>query len=175
MTREEQEKLYEEHEGLVYAAIQKYYPTWIHDEDVMQSGRIGLWKACTIFDDSKAAFSTLAFECIRREVNKYLISLNKKATVNYWQCLSLDQEYYVDSNKKTIADLYEFIPDSPTVVWIGGKIKDLLSERQYLIMGWLMEGLSSRDIGRRLSLSHQTILDEKYRIIQIIRDNLIDI
>lgn len=65
------ESLLEENMGLVHWVICKHYPTFIGDDDVVQEARIGLWKACISFDESKGAFSSYAVMCILNNVRMY--------------------------------------------------------------------------------------------------------
>ena len=53
---------------LVHLVINKYYPSFTHDEEIIQMGRIGLWKASKTWDENKCKFSTYATNCIRNEI-----------------------------------------------------------------------------------------------------------
>lgn len=53
MTTKEIEQAIISNEKLIYFVINRYYPDFIEDEDIIQSGRIGLWKACISYDSSK--------------------------------------------------------------------------------------------------------------------------
>ena len=66
-------ELIEKNMNLVYFVISKYYPTFIHDEDIVQSGMLGLCKAADKWDESKSKFSTYAGRCIRNEINQEFI------------------------------------------------------------------------------------------------------
>lgn len=46
-------KAIEENTPLVYYIIRKYFPTFVHDDDIIQSGLIGLWKSLINFDSTK--------------------------------------------------------------------------------------------------------------------------
>ena len=69
----EQSTLVESNMNLVYYIISKYYPTYLYDEDIVQSGMLGLCKAAERFDDTKGKFSTFAGRCIRNEINQEFI------------------------------------------------------------------------------------------------------
>lgn len=49
---------------LVYALIRKYYPAFIHDEDVVQSGMAGLCVASKNYNEKLGKFSTYAAKVI---------------------------------------------------------------------------------------------------------------
>lgn len=60
--------------NLVYAIVSKEYPTYLHDEDIIQSGMLGLCKAAENWDERKSKFSTYAWKCIRNEINQEFIN-----------------------------------------------------------------------------------------------------
>lgn len=72
--------------SLVYHIIHHDYPRYKTDEDVIQSGMLGLVKASKNFDASKGKFSTYARRYIHGEIKKEL----KKREANKI-CLSLEQ------------------------------------------------------------------------------------
>lgn len=65
-------KLFEDNINLANRVAQKYYKTkyWEFDEAV-QIARMGLWKACLIWDPSKYRLSTLAYNIINRDFIDY--------------------------------------------------------------------------------------------------------
>ena len=63
MTAEER---YERNEGLVYFTLNRFFGYIAQDEDWTQIGRIGLWRACCLFDDARGvSFTTYAVTSIR--------------------------------------------------------------------------------------------------------------
>lgn len=63
-------KAIEENTPLVYYIIRKYFPTFIHDDDIIQSGLIGLWKSLINFDSTKnVKFATFATKVIMNDIN----------------------------------------------------------------------------------------------------------
>ena len=65
-------KLFEDNINLANKLAQKYYKTkyWEFDEAV-QIARMGLWKACLIWDPDKYRLSTLAYNIINRDFIDY--------------------------------------------------------------------------------------------------------
>lgn len=55
---------FEANKPLVYSAIKKRFIQYQFDEDIMQEGMLGLWKACLTFKQGYGAFSTYAYPCI---------------------------------------------------------------------------------------------------------------
>lgn len=56
---------------LVYYLVNKYYPTYTRDEDVIQEGMLGLCKAAEKFNSEKGKFSTFASICILNQLRDY--------------------------------------------------------------------------------------------------------
>lgn len=61
-------KTFHENENIAYKIASKYYKTgyWDFDESI-QIARMGLWKACLIWDPNKFRLSTLAYNIINRD------------------------------------------------------------------------------------------------------------
>ena len=58
--------------NLVYYLIRTYYPNFIKDGEIIQSGMLGLCRAVEKFDESKGKFSTYASRCILGEIKREL-------------------------------------------------------------------------------------------------------
>ena len=58
-------KLISDNVGLVYHIVQHDFSNYRLDEDVVQSGMLGLCKAANRYDETKGAFSTYARKFIR--------------------------------------------------------------------------------------------------------------
>lgn len=123
----------EENMGLVYWVLQKYYPTFLGDDDIVQEARIGLWKACVTFNESKGNFSSYAVTCILNNIRMYFRK-HERQTRNI--VVSLDD--FTDEEKTTtvgglIEDPIARVEDS------GIFVKDFiskLSEKEQRII-WL--------------------------------------
>jgi RNA polymerase sporulation-specific sigma factor len=95
------ERLVEDNMNLVYYIINQYYPTYLHNEDVVQQGMLGLVKAADAWDESKSKFSTYASKCILNEIRLWFRSECKHIDVQ-----SLDYEISTDDGEfATVADL----------------------------------------------------------------------
>lgn len=80
---ERQRTIVQDNINLVYSSIHKYFPHLAYDEDVQQSGFIGLCKAAFNFDVTRGfKFSTYAVPLIVGEVKRYLRDFNKLIQVS---------------------------------------------------------------------------------------------
>lgn len=82
MSRDEVQKMLEENEGLVWFALNKYYPQFIKDDDIYQVSMIALWQAVETYDTSKGKFATYAVKCIRNGIGCELRKRNRKCIKN---------------------------------------------------------------------------------------------
>jgi len=67
----EVERLIAENQRLVRLTAQRYHPTRIHDQDLLQSGLIGLWEAATQWQE-QGTFQPYARRCILNNMRDYL-------------------------------------------------------------------------------------------------------
>lgn len=107
----EQNSLVESNIKLVYYTISKYYPTFIHDEDVIQSGMEGLCRAAKYYNTERGKFTTLAVFCIRNEIRAEL-----KSRIKHNEVYSLDTAYQNDDGTSgtlldTVEDANDFAVD----------------------------------------------------------------
>lgn len=71
-----------QNKGLVFYVIKKFYPSCINDEDVIQSGYIGLYLAAKNYDSNKGKFSTFAIRYIFNEIGAEITKRNKYNRLN---------------------------------------------------------------------------------------------
>lgn len=83
MTAEER---YLANEGLVFGYLNLFHPQLAHDDDSIQLAKLGLWLACSKYDESRDnAFSTFAYTVINHEFHKEfnkLYSKKRRANLN---------------------------------------------------------------------------------------------
>lgn len=137
MTDVEFEQIFNENKKLVYLVIKKRFPTFMHDDDVIQSGYIGLWKAINTYDENKYAFSTYAYWCIYNEISMYFRNLKTH----------LPSEDKAVKEMVPMDALFHMVGDR-SVNWVD--IKGLLTaiseqERQIIILrlfGWTQKEIA---------------------------------
>lgn len=61
-------RLYRTYEGLLYAVAREFFAPGLTLDDLLQAGRIGLYKATVSFDPARGTFEALAPMAIRRQV-----------------------------------------------------------------------------------------------------------
>lgn len=155
MSRQEVEQRIIDNENLVYFMVHKYFPDLCNDDDIIQCGRIGLWKASEHYDDSRGKFSTFASKCIINEIKNELRSRyreKEKARV-----ISLD--YVVGVDKESDMD----IPFGHTVPCIEDgyykvdcdlpAIEEKIPEQKAQVLKMYIYGFSPSEISKAFGFS----------------------
>ena len=154
-------KFIEDNMGLVYAVVQREFPSLFQDEDIIQSGMIGLCLAADRWDKSIGTFAGFAWSCIRNEI---LRELRRRA--KHPLCLSLDYEYVGENgNKYTLGDT---VAGDMDVVYIDYCEADL-TPLQKKILELLKMGLESKEIAKILNTTVQNVSWTR-RKIRILRE-----
>ena len=149
MDAEKLEQMILSNQNLVYFAINKWFPSFRDDDDIIQTGMIGLWKACESYDENKGHFSTYAIPCIvnaiRHELRKQTAGCRSGETISY--------EVYIQSEK----DCAAVADDYSNVEYDMSFLKRQFNQRDYTAFLLYIDGASCADIGRQFNLSRQRV------------------
>ena len=157
------EELYFENEALVYHVLHKKFPMSRFDDDFQQIARLGLWKACLRYDETKSKFSTYAVPAIENEIKMELRKMSRKPIE-----ISLDdfvKDTSDDADRLTISGIcmgeqdVEFIDTT----WVDKE----LTNRQKRILSLLYDGMVQADIAREIGISQTTVSKEVAKIRNI--------
>ena len=128
------EKLYEDNINLAHKIAKKYYMTGYWDfDDSVQIARMGLWKACLIWDPGKFKLSTLATNIITRDFVDYEMQQKKQPGILFSleeNCVTEDLnlgDVLIDEN----SDSSELIVDKDEVSYISESINYILNDIAY--------------------------------------------
>ena len=145
------QQLIEENMNLVYFLINKYYPTFIKDEDLIQTGMIGLCRAAETWDESKSEFSTFASKCVLNEIcNEFGRRCRHKET------LSLDYKVKLDNGDE--ADFGEIIAGSEDVDFVDyERFYRELKPWEKQIVEYKQLGLTNKEIGKKVGCSANNV------------------
>lgn len=145
-------RLIEDNMKLVYTAVNKYFPVLKHDEDIIQTGMVGLVKAADKWDEKRGKFSTFATNCICNEIRMELRNRKKHKGV-----LSLDYEIAdEDGHTVTMGDLYGKEDDHSIIESNYENFYHRLTERQRQIWDLSEQGYEVQEIATELSISRAT-------------------
>lgn len=144
------QQLIESNMNLVYYVIRNEYPTYIRDDDIIQSGMLGLCKAADKWDEKKSKFSTYAIKWIRGEILEEF-----KRRKPYSEMLSLDYEV---GDNCTFGDL---VVGDEDVTYIDESFCGILSQNESQVFRLENTGYSTAEIaeamGWNISKVQQTI------------------
>jgi RNA polymerase sigma factor (sigma-70 family) len=132
---DEQRKLVEDNLKLVHFVIAKSYPTFRGDEDIFQSGSLGLLRAALNWDESKCAFSTYAVKCINYAIKDELRERQRNGDT-----ISLDCPIGDDL---TLADT---ISDNEEVFFVDDRFVEKLNDDERFIFDLSSKGYQVSDI-----------------------------
>lgn len=164
------EKLVTDNMKLVHAVINRLFPTYRGDEDVIGEGMLALVKAAHSFEkDSTVAFSTYAFCVIRNEIINYI-----RRERRYDSLLSLDEPLGDDGegNEVTLGDTLasddtaEYVEPNPAFE----KVFTTLKERDKLIVVLRLRGYSYKEVAEKVSTSEANVRRVLRRIGRLINN-----
>lgn len=157
------EELYFENEALVYHVLHKKFPMSRFDDDFQQIARLGLWKACLRYDETKSKFSTYAVPAIENEIKMELRKMSRKPIE-----ISLDdfvKDTSDNDDRLTISGIcigeqdVEFIDTT----WVDKELTD----RQKRILSLLYDGMVQADIAKEIGISQTMVSREVAKIRNI--------
>lgn len=159
MTKQQQQ-LVEDNINLVYYTIVRYYPIHKGDEDIIQTGMIGLCRAAMDYNSEKGAFSTYAIRKIRSAIG-YEFRKDAKRI----KAISLDAEREANHHGDTVT-LQDFIIGDDDVDYVDvAPLQKVLTPQQRVILDLLKQGKSRPEISEILDISRQRV-HQQLRIIQ---------
>lgn len=162
-----QEKLVIDNMQLVYGVIRDNCPRYIHDDDVIQAGNLGLCMAAINWNSEQGEFSTYAYTCIRNSILNEFRQRNKHKGV-----ISLDYELTDDEGCTTpLIDLIVGEEDVSYIDW--DTVYEQLSPREMAVLEYKKLGLNGYEIAVILNVSHETVYAILRRIKKIIKENTI--
>lgn len=138
------QQLIEDNMNLVYHCVHKYYPTYVTDEDIIQTGMIGLCNAADTWDSNRSEFSTFACSCILNAIRNEFRSRRRHKDVWSLDYPITDEEGSSITTGSMIvgAEDVEFVDDEP--------FYEQLRPKQRIIVDYKRMGLSNREIAERL-------------------------
>lgn len=166
LTYDEIEKAVIDNDKLVYYVVNRKFPWLLGDEDIVQYGMIGLWKACKAWDSDKGTLANLAIRCIQNEI---LMEIRRRKQQNRLVAVSLDEPQNEESDSKTnisIADMLAFEePGFVDIEYNVPEFKNKLNQRENIVLSEIMNGVSQQDIADSMCISRSYVS----RIVKNIR------
>lgn len=145
---------------LVYWVISREFPNHTKDEDIHQTGMVGLCLAAEKWDESRCKFTTFAYYCIKTAI------LNEfKYRKKHSHVISLDYDIIGDDGTKT--PVIETIAGDPDVMYFDD-CEDQLTPLQRNILALLKRGVRPKEVAKILGCTKQNVYwtQRKIRILR---------
>lgn len=152
------QQLMEDNMGLVVYTIKKYYPTFMSDDDIFQTGMLGLCRAADTWDENKSAFSTYAVKCICNEIKAEFCRQRRHSGIR-----SLDdscKDYDEISLKNTI------VGDTDVNFVDLQSILEQFDPVETDILKYRANGMTTLEIANKLGCSRQTVSGKLRKMIR---------
>ena len=170
--------LMQRYKGIVRKRARSLFIIGGDQDDLMQEGMIGLFKAIQDYDKSKeAVFSTFAELCISRQLYSAVKSSNRKKNIPLNTYVSIYSPVYSEQGEETegsfmvdhsleAAELSpeEILIDRENVCSLRCKIEECLSAMVKQVFDLYMEGMTYQEIARHLDKEPKSIDNALQRI-----------
>lgn len=176
-----QDFLINKYKNLVKIRSRTYFLVGAENEDVVQEGMIGLYKAIRDYKPSDAQFKTFARICIDRQVITAIKTANRKKHMPLNSYFSLNITVSEDNSDNIYMDLLEesknsnpeqLLIDKENVKNLKNKINNLLSDFEKHVLKLYLKGKNYSDIAKKLQKDEKSIDNAIQRIRNKISKNL---
>ncbi len=168
------ETILSRYKNLVYSKAKPYFLAGADDEDVIQEGFIGLYKAVKDFDgDRFPFFKVFAGVCVTRHIITAVKAASRKKHAPLNSYVSLDKNTYDENSDITLLDVIAFDElQNPEAIFIdrenvGGmeyKINKALSKLETEVLVLYLEGMSYSEIAREVGKDTKAVDNAVQRI-----------
>ena len=168
-------KIMEKYKNFVYAKAKTFFIVGAEQEDIIQEGMIGLFKAIKGYDFHKdVTFSSFADLCIRRQIISAIKASTRQKHIPLNSYLSLnkstfdedtDREVIEQLDLDTVPDPLETITKRETYKNLELKMSELLSDFEQQVFNQYLNGESYVNIASKLN-SHVKAVDNAIQRIK---------
>ena len=152
----------------VIAICREYFLVGAEFDDMLQEGMIGLYKAINVYDETKNhSFSAFASLCIHRQLQNAVKNANRKKNsplnsylpIKYYDGSSSSEEdnvlklVIVDDN----SDIEQNYIDKELNTIVISKVKDMLSQEQFLVLKLFLNGVSYSEIAKTMGITSKQV------------------
>ncbi len=172
--KEALEAILSRYKNLVYAKSKPYFLAGADDDDIIQEGFIGLYKAVTDFDgDRFPFFKVFAGVCVTRHILTAVKAATRKKHQPLNSYVSLDKNTYDDDSDTTLLDVMAFdelqdpeaiLIDRENVDGMEYKINKALSKLEMEVLVCYLEDMTYQEIADRLGKDTKSVDNAMQRI-----------
>ncbi|BAS27594.1 RNA polymerase sporulation sigma factor SigH [Limnochorda pilosa] len=167
------EYLLRKYEKLVYIWTRPYFLQGAEDDDLLQEGMIGLFKAIRDFSPGSSSFWSFAKLCITRNIISAIKGTTRQKHIPLNSYTSLHKPIYDLEGDRTLMEvLTSERADNPETLIIDRErldytqrhIKEALSDFEYRVFRLYINGLSYKEMAERLDTHTKSIDNALCRI-----------
>lgn len=178
------ESILSRYKSFVYAKSKPYFLAGADDDDIIQEGLIGLYKAIKDFDGERFPFfRVFAGVCVTRHIITAVKAASRKKHQPLNSYVSLDKNTYDDDNDITLLDVIAFnelqdpeaiLIDRERVDGMEYKINKVLSKLETEVLVYYLEGMSYSEIAAKLGKDTKAVDNAVQRIKKKLENALRD-
>lgn len=168
------EYLINKYRNFVRAKARSYFLIGADREDIIQEGMIGLYKAIRDFrPDKLASFRAFAELCITRQIITAIKTATRQKHIPLNSYVSLNRPIYDEESDRTLLDIIsgtkvtdpeELVISKEEFVDIENKMGEFLSELEWKVLMFYLEGKSYQEIADDLSRHVKSIDNALQRV-----------
>ncbi|MCI8520691.1 MAG: RNA polymerase sporulation sigma factor SigH [Clostridia bacterium] len=172
------------YKNLVYAKSKLYFLAGADDDDIVQEGFIGLYKAVKDFDGKRfPVFKVFASICVKRRIITAVKAASRKKHLPLNSYVSLDKNTYDDDSDMTLLDVMAFNElQNPEAIFIDRenvdgmeyKINKALSKLELQVLVCYLDGMSYNEISKRLKKDVKAVDNALQRVKKKLETALCD-
>ena len=181
---EAQNYLLQKYKSLVSVKSKRFFIVGAENDDIVQEGMIGLYKAIKSFDGGKDnSFKTFANICFERQLITAIKTSNRQKHIPLNTSFSLDNTAYEENDDVSIMDILntnlvedplEMITKKENTKILEKKIDENLSKFEKKVLEKYLEGYSYESIASFLNTSAKSVDNAIQRIRKKAIKNIID-
>lgn len=168
------EAILSRYKNLVYAKSKPYFLAGADDDDIVQEGFIGLYKAVRDFDGEHFPFfKVFAGVCVTRHILTAVKAASRKKHLPLNSYVSLDKNTYDDDSDTTLLDVMAFdelqdpeaiLIDRENVDGMEYKINKALSKLEMQVLMCYLEEMTYQEIADKLGKDTKAVDNAIQRI-----------
>jgi len=168
------EYLINKYRNFVRAKARSYFLIGADREDIIQEGMIGLYKAIRDFrPDKLASFRAFAELCITRQIINAIKTATRQKHIPLNSYVSLNRPIYDEESDRTLLDVIsgtkvtdpeELVISKEEFVDIENKMSEFLSDLEWKVLMFYLEGKSYQEIADDLSRHVKSIDNALQRV-----------
>lgn len=169
-----QEYLIKKYKNFVRSKARSYFLIGADKEDIIQEGMIGLFKAIRDFRPEKtSSFRAFAELCITRQIITAIKTATRQKHIPLNSYISLNKPIYDEESDRTLLDVItgskisdpeELIISREEVDNIESKIGEILSDLEWQVLTYYLQGKSYQEIAKDLDRHVKSIDNALQRV-----------